>query len=50
MLSILSLFQGTVSVVTDITVVKDTDPIPHGFVAIDYCADSSKDLFLSFFS
>ncbi|VDO92117.1 unnamed protein product [Heligmosomoides polygyrus] len=34
--------RGTVSVVTDITVVKDTDPIPHGFVAIDYCADSRE--------
>ncbi|EYC02271.1 hypothetical protein Y032_0101g3405 [Ancylostoma ceylanicum] len=32
--------RGTVSVVTDITVVKETDPIPHGFIAIDYCADS----------
>nr|CDJ96659.1 FAM125 domain containing protein [Haemonchus contortus] len=34
--------RGTVSVVTDITVVKDTDPIPHGFIAIDYCADSRE--------
>lgn len=30
------------SVVTDITVVKDSDPIPHGFVAINYTADSRK--------
>uniref|UniRef100_A0A0K0D516 MABP domain-containing protein n=1 Tax=Angiostrongylus cantonensis TaxID=6313 RepID=A0A0K0D516_ANGCA len=28
--------------VSDITVVKDTDPIPHGFIAIDYCADSRE--------
>ncbi|KJH41599.1 hypothetical protein DICVIV_12424 [Dictyocaulus viviparus] len=34
--------RGTISVVSDITVVKDTDPIPHGFVAIDYCADSRE--------
>ncbi|WKY15950.1 hypothetical protein Q1695_000990 [Nippostrongylus brasiliensis] len=34
--------RGTVSVVTDITVVKDTDPIPHAFIAIDYCADSRE--------
>ncbi|KAL6722445.1 hypothetical protein Aduo_017570 [Ancylostoma duodenale] len=34
--------RGTVSVVTDITVVKETDPIPHGFIAIDYCADSRE--------
>ncbi|RCN50984.1 hypothetical protein ANCCAN_02771 [Ancylostoma caninum] len=34
--------MGTVSVVTDITVVKETDPIPHGFIAIDYCADSRE--------
>ncbi|PIO68823.1 hypothetical protein TELCIR_09374 [Teladorsagia circumcincta] len=36
------IYGGTVSVVTDITVVKDTDPIPHGFIAIDYCADSRE--------
>uniref|UniRef100_A0A1I7X5J9 ESCRT-I complex subunit MVB12A n=1 Tax=Heterorhabditis bacteriophora TaxID=37862 RepID=A0A1I7X5J9_HETBA len=34
--------KATVSVVTDITVVRDSDPIPHGFIAIDYCADSRE--------
>ncbi|KAJ1352584.1 hypothetical protein KIN20_008973 [Parelaphostrongylus tenuis] len=34
--------RGTVSLVSDITVVKDTDPMPHGFIAIDFCADSRQ--------
>ncbi|VDM59845.1 unnamed protein product [Angiostrongylus costaricensis] len=38
----LPITAGTVSLVSDITVVKDTDPIPHGFIAIDYCADSRE--------
>ncbi|CAJ0565576.1 unnamed protein product, partial [Mesorhabditis spiculigera] len=35
-------YKGSISVVTDITVVKENDPIPHGFVAIDYTADSRE--------
>ncbi|KHN87466.1 Multivesicular body subunit 12B [Toxocara canis] len=31
-----------VQVVTDLCVVKDTDPIPMGFIAIDYTADSKE--------
>ncbi|EJW82432.1 hypothetical protein WUBG_06658 [Wuchereria bancrofti] len=36
--------QNTISthVVTDLCVVKDSDPIPMGFIAIDYTADSKE--------
>lgn len=42
-------FQVGVQVVTDLCVVKDTDPIPMGFIAIDYTADSSKSLALRYY-
>ncbi|CAJ0951813.1 unnamed protein product, partial [Mesorhabditis belari] len=34
--------KAPISVVTDITIVKESEPIPHGFVAIDYTADSGE--------
>ncbi|VDO27516.1 unnamed protein product, partial [Brugia timori] len=33
-------FYISTHVVTDLCVVKDSDPIPMGFIAIDYTADS----------
>ncbi|CAI4228251.1 unnamed protein product [Auanema sp. JU1783] len=31
-----------ISVITDLTVVKETEPVPHGYVPIDYTADSRE--------
>lgn len=33
---------GGVTVVTDLTIVNEKDPIPHGFVAIDYTVDTRE--------
>lgn len=34
--------QAPISVVTDLLVVKESEPIPYGFVALDYTADSRE--------
>ena len=34
--------QTPVQVITNLIIVRESDPIPHGYVAIDYTADSSK--------
>lgn len=36
------MIQAPISVITDMTIVKESDPIPHGFIALDYTADSRK--------
>ncbi|CAD6189086.1 unnamed protein product [Caenorhabditis auriculariae] len=37
-----SAIKGVTPVVTNITIVKESDPIPHGFVALDYTVDSRE--------
>ncbi|PAV56898.1 hypothetical protein WR25_20692 [Diploscapter pachys] len=36
------MIQAPISVITDMTIVKESDPIPHGFIALDYTADSRE--------
>lgn len=36
-----AMLQVGAHVVTDLCIVKDSDPIPMGFIAIDYTADTS---------
>ena len=43
------MIQAPISVITDMTIVKESDPIPHGFIALDYTADSRKHFFLFLF-